>query len=259
MIQINYSSREGRTSRFTIFPLDIIGHAVMVASLLPLRPINAFALSLPKKLPSLSHPIISNARIKSMITNNHRPNSTGEDRYSLDLSVPTADDMEDLGGLLSVDSGAGDALLLDGDLGAGKTCFARGFVRGRTGATGARVTSPTYLLSNTYSADGGRTNIYHMDLYRLSGEGDLAPLSLEHVFANGISLIEWPSRLIEKPPQRLEVTLSIDSASHHDGDGTDSKSRHMKLVPYGDRWLKRLQFLESEGYFDDLLIPFSTA
>eukprot|EP00578_Thalassiosira_sp_NH16_P007832 CAMPEP_0181123282 /NCGR_PEP_ID=MMETSP1071-20121207/25807_1 /TAXON_ID=35127 /ORGANISM="Thalassiosira sp., Strain NH16" /LENGTH=169 /DNA_ID=CAMNT_0023208395 /DNA_START=279 /DNA_END=788 /DNA_ORIENTATION=+ len=166
--------------------------------------------------------------------------------------------MEDIGGILSVDSTKGDVILLDGDLGAGKTCFSRGFVRGRMGSEDERVTSPTYLLSNTYSADAaGSTKIYHMDLYRLSGsEDDMAPLDLDNAFENGISLVEWPSRLNKKPPERLDITLSIDSTIQSD-DGSDSKDRKMKLVPFGDRWVERLRFLESEGYFEDLMMDSS--
>lgn len=169
--------------------------------------------------------------------------------------------MEDIGGLLSVHSAKGDVILLDGDLGAGKTCFSRGFIRGRTGLEDERVTSPTYLLSNTYAVDGGSTKIHHMDLYRLSGsEDDLAPLDLENVFANEISLVEWPTRLGNKyPTPRLDITLTIDDStiiqeSDDDDDDNDSKSRCMKLEPYGDHWVERLKFLESEGYFEDLII-----
>lgn len=71
---------------------------------------------------------------------------------TLELSIPTAQDMDDLGAVLSMDTGPGDTLLLGGDLGAGKTCFSRGFVRARTGDLEQRVTSPTFLLSNTYDA-----------------------------------------------------------------------------------------------------------
>ena len=187
--------------------------------------------------------------------------SAGSSDYTLELCIPTPEDMEDIGGLLSVNSKSGDVILLDGDLGAGKTCFSRGFIRGRTGAHDERVTSPTYLLSNTYSADdddgGRRTNIYHMDLYRLSGrDGDLAPLDLNNAFANGICLVEWPSRLSEKPSTRLDITLTIDSTIHSEDedDDTDSKSRCMKLEPHGDQWVERLKFLESEGYFEDLIM-----
>ena len=188
--------------------------------------------------------------------------SSNNNHYSLDLCIPTPDDMEDIGGLLSVNSNKGDVILLDGDLGAGKTCFSRGFIRGRTGLEDERVTSPTYLLSNTYAVDGGSTKIYHMDLYRLSGaeeDDDLAPLDLENALNNGICLIEWPSRLSVKPTTRLDITLTIDSTiydadSDEDGDDDDSKSRRMRLEAYGDRWEKRLKFLETEGYFEGLII-----
>lgn len=70
----------------------------------------------------------------------------------LQLAIPTSEDMEDVGAVLSIGTGPGDVILLGGDLGAGKTCFSRGFVRARTGDMDQRVTSPTYLLSNTYDA-----------------------------------------------------------------------------------------------------------
>jgi tRNA threonylcarbamoyladenosine biosynthesis protein TsaE len=178
--------------------------------------------------------------------------------YTIDLRIPTSEDMEDIGGLLSANTGGGDVVLLDGDLGAGKTCLSRGFVRVRTGRPNERVTSPTYLLSNTYDVDGGGCRIYHMDLYRLSpggSERDLSSLDLENAFVNGICLVEWPSRLGIKPVDRLDITLTMDSATAGD-DGDDdgaSRPRLMHLVPHGDRWLERLKFLESNGYFDDLL------
>lgn len=181
------------------------------------------------------------------------------DRYSLELTIPTPEDMEDIGGLLSVNSLPGDVILLDGDLGAGKTCFSRGFVRAKTGLPDERVTSPTYLLSNAYSVDSN-LKVYHMDLYRLSGNGDdLAPLDLENVFENGISLIEWPSRLATKPETRLDITLTIESAvdgdvGQSDDKNEDCKSRRMRLDPHGVRWVERLEFLEREGYFEDLLV-----
>lgn len=198
----------------------------------------------------------------------YRPLHATSDFYSLDLRIPTPEDMEDVGGLLSVGSTKGDVILLDGDLGAGKTCFSRGFVRGRTGSENERVTSPTYLLSNAYAVDGGDVKVYHMDLYRLSGaEEDLAPLDLENVFANHIALVEWPERLSEKPTTRLDITLTIDSTIQNeyedegedeaDNDDDEPKCRCLKLVPHGERWVERLKFLESEGYLEDLVVDSS--
>jgi hypothetical protein len=86
-------------------------------------------------------------------TNIHRTFQTLPN--SIDLEICTVQDMEDVGAVLSIGTARGDVLVLDGDLGAGKTCFSRGFVRARTGLSDIRVTSPTYLLSNTYPADNG--------------------------------------------------------------------------------------------------------
>jgi tRNA threonylcarbamoyladenosine biosynthesis protein TsaE len=174
--------------------------------------------------------------------------------------------MEDIAALLSVSTTSGDTILLDGDLGAGKTCFSRGFIRARTGY-GGKITSPTYLLSNTYLAGGngekesdGGVKVHHLDLYRLNGtKEELIPLDLDNVFTNGIALIEWPERLIERPKRRLDVTLNIDVNDSNimvscDGEMDDERCRIMRLVPHGDRWVERLQFYESEGYFEDLIV-----
>jgi tRNA threonylcarbamoyladenosine biosynthesis protein TsaE len=90
-------------------------------------------------------------------------NRTSMKSLAVELRIPTSDVMEELGGLvyLAIDdetsptesgagAGAGAVICLDGDLGAGKTAFSRGFVRAATGDWSLRVTSPTYLLSNAY-------------------------------------------------------------------------------------------------------------
>ena len=96
-----------------------------------------------------------------------------------------------MGGILSHISTVGDVILLGGELGAGKTCWARGFIRSMLDDKNLRVTSPTYLLSNTYTCayydDDNTTSykelsIHHMDLYRLAGPEELQPLDLDHVF-----------------------------------------------------------------------------
>jgi len=96
------------------------------------------------------------------------------------LRIPTPEDMEDIGALLAAvtlqeeggaATAAGDTIFLTGDLGAGKTALARGFVRAATGDAHLRVTSPTYLLSNTYrvvtaaassAEDGANTNLEYV-------------------------------------------------------------------------------------------------
>lgn len=183
----------------------------------------------------------------------------------ISLVIPTPSDMEEVGAVLSYNCTAGDVILLGGDLGAGKTCLARGFVRGTTGDWDQPVTSPTYLLSNTYpTANDDGLLIHHMDLYRLSGdERDFVPLNLEHVFQECVSLIEWPSRLGSLlPPVHLDATLTISEERQHntnddeeDSDGDEeAAARILTLEPRGAKWEERLSFLLDEGYFDDLLV-----
>jgi hypothetical protein len=97
-----------------------------------------------------------------------RNSSDGVDNlFTLSLSVPTMETMEEVGALLAVIANPPDVIFLDGDLGAGKTTFARGFVQCKLGGLDddndstknpLQVTSPTYLLSNTYAYQGEDTD-----------------------------------------------------------------------------------------------------
>jgi tRNA threonylcarbamoyladenosine biosynthesis protein TsaE len=101
----------------------------------------------------------------------------------------------------------GDIIALTGDLGAGKTAFARAFIRARCTAD-EEVPSPTFTLLQAYpDAD---TSIWHFDLYRLTSADEAWELGIEEAFASGISLIEWPDRLGRLlPAHRLEITLEF--------------------------------------------------
>lgn len=86
---------------------------------------------------------------------------------------------------------AGDIVLLDGDLGAGKTVFSKGIVSALSGGKITAV-SPTFVLVNVYETD---PPVYHFDLYRISDISELDAIGAEEYFySDGISLIEWPSR-----------------------------------------------------------------
>ncbi len=102
---------------------------------------------------------------------------------------------------------AGEIYCLDGDLGTGKTVFAKGFAEG----LGVRetVTSPTFTLVREYK---GRIPLYHFDVYRIRDSEELLELGYEdYFFGEGVCLIEWPERISELLPERVStVTIKKD-------------------------------------------------
>lgn len=105
---------------------------------------------------------------------------------------------------------AGDVVLLQGGIGAGKTHFARSVIQERLSKIGALedVPSPTFTLVQTYSA--GDDEIWHADLYRLSHPDEVEELGLVQAFDDAICLVEWPDRLGSLTPESA-LTLSFDT------------------------------------------------
>jgi len=97
----------------------------------------------------------------------------------------------------------GDIVLLHGELGAGKSVFARGLARG-AGVASCPMPSPTFTLMRVYA---GRMPFYHIDLYRLSrDEFERAGLS-EYLYGDGTAVVEWPDRIGEIAPPRIDVRI----------------------------------------------------
>lgn len=125
---------------------------------------------------------------------------------------------------------SGDVLCLRGDLGAGKTVFARALIRHLSGAIDLDVPSPTFTLVQNYeTADSA---IYHFDLYRIENTEDIYELGWEDALSSGITIIEWPQRLeYLAPNDRLELVFNISE--------NNETEREITIIPYG-AWEERI-------------------
>lgn len=125
---------------------------------------------------------------------------------TLTLSLATPEDTTawavDLAGQLY----PGDVLLLSGDVGAGKTHFARALISSIL-AQPEDVPSPTFTLVQTYETWQGP--VWHSDLYRITSTSEIEELGLAEAFETAICLVEWPDRLADLTPQdALHITLT---------------------------------------------------
>lgn len=184
------------------------------------------------------------------------------------VELPSVVEAQALGARIASVARAGDVVLLDGAYGAGKTCLARGFVRGWYNDPTELVTSPSYLIDNLYDDDGRArvpgVAVHHMDLWRLD-EGKVAQLvDLPRVFYECVSLIEWPERLGAEhtPAEHLRVTLdfaeadggadgraaragSADEEADAGWDEDEDQPRVATLKAVGRQWEARLEWLET--------------
>lgn len=158
--------------------------------------------------------------------------ATEEFLFSATLASPAA--TAGLAERIAPALGVGDVIALEGELGTGKTTFARALIRA-LGNGQEEVPSPTFILVQTYEA-GGMT-VWHCDLYRVDRPEDAAELGLEEAYGSALTLIEWPERLgRDLPPRRLWIRFEY---------GGDEIARRVTVIGDGD-WRRRL-----EGVLDD--------
>jgi len=117
-----------------------------------------------------------------------------------DFTPTSADATTDFAAALAPLLGPGDTLCLEGDLGAGKTHFARAVIQARLAEFGVveDVPSPSFTLVQTYQA--GDLEIWHSDLYRLSAPQEMDELGLSDAFDTDLCLVEWPGRMAGDMP-----------------------------------------------------------
>ena len=111
----------------------------------------------------------------------------------------SAEDTQIIGKIIGENLSNGDVVALIGELGSGKTCITQGIARGIGVPEEYQITSPTFTLINEYP---GKTILYHVDIYRLSGSQDLEDMGYEEYFyTDGIIVIEWAEKIKELLPE----------------------------------------------------------
>ncbi len=147
------------------------------------------------------------------------------------LAVASLDELAAFARRLAPVLDAGDTVLFDGNLGAGKTTLIKDLCQ----ALGCRdaVTSPTYTIAQLYHAPLGP--ILHLDAYRLNSSGELWDLGYDEEMETGLTLIEWGQKVADDFPDALRVELQIE------GD----TQRQLILSSESPQWHQRLQTLEA--------------
>ena len=127
------------------------------------------------------------------------------------------DETEEIAAGMAHDARPGDVYALEGDLGAGKTVFARGFARGLGVPDHTRVVSPTYTLMQIY--EGGRMPLYHFDMYRLSDSSEALDAGFdEYLYGSGVSLVEWASRIGDLLPKDESLVRVLIDRGNDDNE-----------------------------------------
>lgn len=158
----------------------------------------------------------------------------------IDIISKSPDETIAIGATLAAWLRDGDVVLLHGDLGAGKTTFAKGIAAALR--IDAVVSSPSFSLVNEYDAGLAApvTRLYHLDLYRLHGKDDLASIGFDDFAApaDGVTLVEWPERAVAALPDRY-LLVEFEPAG--------VEARRLRIVPVPDdaSWTDRLENLRA--------------
>ncbi|MFT6676877.1 MAG: tRNA threonylcarbamoyladenosine biosynthesis protein TsaE [Sulfitobacter sp.] len=148
----------------------------------------------------------------------------------LEFTVSNADHMARLAALLAPELTSGDVILLTGDVGAGKTHFARSLIQSLL-ETPEDVPSPTFTLVQTY--DTTTNEIWHADLYRLTSVFEVEELGLLEAFETAICLVEWPDRLGALAPDHA-LSLHLQAGKHEE-------ARQVTAAWHDQRWAEKLR------------------
>jgi tRNA threonylcarbamoyladenosine biosynthesis protein TsaE len=167
-----------------------------------------------------------------------QPKAAPDPAARLRRRLPDAAATDRAGAALAAALSPGDAVLLHGDLGAGKSAFARAAIAALLAEDGRAedIPSPSFTLVQEYEA--ARGPVWHADLHRLPGPEAVQELGLAEAFDTAICFVEWPERLgPETPPRRLDVRLDFAGAD-------EAAGRLMTVLAAGAGWDRALAALE---------------
>lgn len=133
---------------------------------------------------------------------------------TVEYDVYSEDDTRNIGRDLGRDALAGELYCLDGDLGTGKTVFAKGFAEGLS--VGETVDSPTFTILKEYR--DGRIPLYHFDVYRIADPDEMFEIGYEDFFyGDGVCLVEWASLIGELIPENaIRINIKKNNAKGFD-------------------------------------------
>ncbi|CAN5240797.1 tRNA (adenosine(37)-N6)-threonylcarbamoyltransferase complex ATPase subunit type 1 TsaE [soil metagenome] len=155
------------------------------------------------------------------------------------MRIDTPEAMAELGAVVARQLRAGDLVLLNGELGAGKTTFTRGLGEA-LGVRGA-VTSPTFVLARTHPRGSAEEPpLVHVDAYRLGSALELDDLDID--YAGSIVVVEWGAGLLDGV---AESWLELDIDRPHGGDpDAEAEPRTVTVTGHGPRW-QRMEWLDA--------------
>ncbi len=147
---------------------------------------------------------------------------------TVEIAVPTASAMREIGERLAPLLRAGDVVVLTGSLGAGKTTLAQGI--GAALQVRGGVTSPTFVISRVHPPLAGGPALVHVDAYRIGGRLELDDLDLDASLDDSVTLIEWGEGLADTlSAERLEIEIAR-------AEGADGDDRVVRVTAVGERW-----------------------
>lgn len=150
---------------------------------------------------------------------------------SLEMSSHSAEQTRKIGAKLGELAAFGDVILLEGELGVGKTCLTQGIARGL--GIDDYVISPTFVLLREYQ---GRLHLYHIDFYRLESIEEVVQLGLDdYLYSSGVCVVEWAEKGLDiLPEEHLYIEMQHRT----------STERKLNFTPKGARYVEMLSMIK---------------